>query len=234
VPFALASFQHLFPRIAAAALRRATCRVAAIVVIAMLDAHPASAAEAAHTDRSLANSARGSLAAAATRMVQGTREVTMFALSLVGIEYRWGGDTPDRGLDCSGLIRYVFQEVTGVTLPRTARELSRLGRRVRERDLEPGDLVFFNTRHFPNSHVGIYLGGDRFIHSPSSGGEVGVATLSARYWQARYNGARRLAGLLPGLVPSLIPRAEASVPPVGALPAVPAETPSAVPIGTEP
>jgi hypothetical protein len=145
-------------------------------------------------------------------MVEGTREVAMFALSLVGIDYRFGGDTPDGGLDCSGLIRYVFQEVTGVTLPRTSRELSRMGKSVRARDLEPGDLVFFNTRHFPNSHVGIYLGDDRFIHAPSRGGEVGVATLSATYWQKRYNGARRLVGVLPMLVPGLIEQARASMP----------------------
>ena len=94
-------------------------------------------------------------------MVQKTRELGLFALSLVGIDYRYGGETPDRGLDCSGLIRYVFQEVTGVTLPRTAKELSRVGEKVLARDLEPGDLVFFNTRRFAFSHVGIYLGDDR-------------------------------------------------------------------------
>jgi cell wall-associated NlpC family hydrolase len=156
--------------------------------------------------RSLADAAHASLAS----VVDGTREVALFALSLVGIEYRYGGETPDRGLDCSGLIRYVFQEVTGVTLPRTAQELSRLGKRVATRDLEPGDLVFFNTRRFANSHVGIYLGGDRFVHAPSRGGEVGVATFSDRYWQKRYNGARRLVGVLPGLVPALIAPAHAS------------------------
>ena len=95
----------------------------------------------------------------------------------------------------------MFQQVTGVTLPRTARELSHIGRRVATRDLEPGDLVFFNTRRFPNSHVGIYLGDDRFVHAPSNGGEVGVATLSAQYWRQRYNGARRLVGVLPALIP---------------------------------
>jgi cell wall-associated NlpC family hydrolase len=155
---------------------------------------------------SLADAARASLAS----VVDGTREVALFALSLVGIEYRYGGATPEGGLDCSGLIRYVFQEVTGVTLPRTAKELSRLGRRVPAQDLEPGDLVFFNTRRFANSHVGIYLGGDRFVHAPSRGGEVGVATFSDRYWQKRYNGARRLVGVLPGLVPALIAPAQAA------------------------
>jgi hypothetical protein len=106
----------------------------------------------------------------------------------------------------------VFQQVTGVTLPRTAQELSRIGKDIRTADLEPGDLVFFNTRRFAFSHVGIYLGNDRFIHAPSRGGEVGVASLANAYWQKRYNGARRLVGVLPALMPSLIAHAEASVP----------------------
>jgi cell wall-associated NlpC family hydrolase len=160
-------------------------------------------------DRSLAEAARASLLAAASRMVEGTRDVTLFALSLVGIDYRYGGATPAHGLDCSGLIHYVFQEATGVVLPRTSRELSRIGKSIRAGDLEPGDLVFFNTRHAAFSHVGIYLGDDRFIHAPSRGGEVNVATLSARYWQQRYSGARRLFGVLPALLPDVITRAEA-------------------------
>jgi cell wall-associated NlpC family hydrolase len=165
-----------------------------------------------HADLTLADGARASLADAADRMLQGTREIGLFALSLVGIDYLYGGESPERGLDCSGLIRYVFQHVTGVTLPRTAQELSRIGKDIRAADLEPGDLVFFNTRRFAFSHVGIYLGNDRFIHAPSRGGEVGVASLGSAYWQKRYNGARRLVGVLPALMPSLIAHAEASVP----------------------
>jgi hypothetical protein len=159
------------------------------------------------------------MAQAATRVVAGTRELGLFALSLVGIDYRFGGDSPERGLDCSGLIRYVFQQVTGVTLPRTAQELSRIGEKVRADDLTPGDLVFFNTRRFAFSHVGIYLGDGRFIHAPATGGEVGVATLSNAYWQKRYNGARRLLGVLPALMPALISPAVAQT-----LPPPPTET----------
>jgi cell wall-associated NlpC family hydrolase len=183
-----------------------------IVAAAMLLVHPSAHAAPRHDDTSLVQGARASLAEAADRMVEGTREIGRFALSLVGINYRYGGESPERGLDCSGLIRYVFQQVTGITLPRTARELSRIGKDIRTTDLEPGDLVFFNTRHFAFSHVGIYLGNDRFIHAPSRGGEVGVASLDSAYWQKRYNGARRLVGVLPALMPSLITRAEASVP----------------------
>lgn len=186
---------------------------ALFVTIAIVVAHASPVGAAGrHADRSIAEAAHASLAEAANRMVDGTREIGLFALSLVGIDYRYGGDTPDRGLDCSGLIRYVFQQVTGVTLPRTAKELSRIGKDVRTTDLEPGDLVFFNTRRFAFSHVGIYLGNDRFIHAPSRGGEVGVASLASAYWQKRYNGARRLVGVLPALMPSLIAHAEASTP----------------------
>jgi cell wall-associated NlpC family hydrolase len=184
------------------------------LVVALVAAQAATALAAERpADRSLAEAARSSLSAAASRMVEGTRALGLFALSLVGIDYRYGGETPERGLDCSGLIRYVFQEVTGVTLPRTAKELSRIGEKVRPQELVPGDLVFFNTRHFAFSHVGIYLGDDRFIHAPSRGGEVGVAMLSSNYWQRRYSGARRLVGVLPALMPELIAHAEASEPP---------------------
>lgn len=204
-----------------------------IVAVATIAFHAAAFAAERPADRSMADAARASLSAAATQMVDRTREVGLFALSLVGIDYRYGGDTPDQGLDCSGLIRYVFQEVTGVTLPRTAKELSHIGRNVRSGDLEPGDLVFFNTRRFAFSHVGIYLGNDRFIHAPSRGGEVGVASLANGYWQKRYNGARRLVGVLPALMPTLISHAEASPPDP---PAAPADDAAArvAPLGTSP
>jgi cell wall-associated NlpC family hydrolase len=163
-----------------------------------------------HADLTLADGARASLADAADRMLQGTREIGLFALSLVGIDYLYGGESPERGLDCSGLIRYVFQHVTGVTLPRTAQELSRIGKDVRAADLEPGDLVFFNTRRFAFSHVGIYLGNNQFVHAPRRGREVEVATLDSGFWQRRFDGARRVAGMLPSLLPALVSEATAA------------------------
>lgn len=146
----------------------------------------------------------------AGKMWSGAQDVTVYALGLIGVKYKFGGNDPESGLDCSGLVRYVFQEVTGVTLPRTSKEMSGLGARVSLNDLMPGDLVFFNTRRFANSHVGIYLGDNRFIHAPSRGGDVEIATFSAGYWQKRFNGARRLVGSLPSLVPPLISPAIAS------------------------
>jgi len=135
-------------------------------------------------------------------VLRSAQDLAIYALGLIGVDYRYGGSSPERGLDCSGLVRYVFQEVVGVTLPRTAREIARLGGRVAPGDLQAGDLVFFNTRSSPFSHVGIYLGDNRFIHAPHRGGEVEIVAMSQRYWQQRYDGARRLVGALPGLIPS--------------------------------
>jgi len=136
------------------------------------------------------------------RVLQSAQDLAIYALGLIGVDYRYGGSSPEHGLDCSGLVRYVFQEVVGVTLPRTAREMARLGGRVAPGDLQAGDLVFFNTRSSPFSHVGIYLGDDRFIHAPHRGGEVEIVTMSQRYWQQRYDGARRLVAFVPELISS--------------------------------
>ncbi len=106
----------------------------------------------------------------------------------------------------------MFQQVTGVTLPRTAKDMSHLGKAVELADLQPGDLVFFNTRRFAFSHVGIYLGDNQFVHAPRRGREVEVATLDSGFWQRRFNGARRLAGVLPSLLPTLVGEAVARAP----------------------
>ncbi len=114
------------------------------------------------------------------------------AMSLVGIHYKLGGSSPEHGLDCSGLVRYVFREANGTELPRTSSEISRVGEKVDKKDLQPGDLVFFNTLRRAFSHVGIYLGDNKFIHAPSSGGAVRVDSMDLDYWKVRFNGARRI------------------------------------------
>jgi cell wall-associated NlpC family hydrolase len=187
-------------------------RTVALCVAAAI-ALPGIATAAEPAQRSFAQAARDSAQQAVAKVWSDAQDVAGFALGLIGVEYRWGGDTPARGLDCSGLIRYVFQEVTGVTLPRTARELSRLGDSVPLGDLRAGDLVFFNTRHFAFSHVGLYLGDNQFIHAPSRGREVEITMISSNYWQKHFDGARRLVGVLPALVPSVIPEALAAAPP---------------------
>lgn len=114
------------------------------------------------------------------------------AMSLIGIHYQRGGNSPEHGLDCSGLVRYVFKEAWGAELPRTSAEISKMGENIDKQDLQPGDLVFFNTLKHTFSHVGIYLGDNKFIHSPSAGGSVRIESMDLSYWKARFNGARRL------------------------------------------
>jgi cell wall-associated NlpC family hydrolase len=165
----------------------ATCLVAAV---------PARASSPA--DGGLLGQAKST----ASTVWDGAQDVAMFALGLIGVEYRFGGNTPEEGLDCSGLVRHVFQQVTGVSLPRTSKAMSRVGAPIAVADLKVGDLVFFDTRRFAYSHVGIYLGDQRFIHAPSRGSEVEIARMSDSYWRKHFSGARRLVGVLPGLVPT--------------------------------
>ena len=155
-------------------------------------------------------------------------DVTSYALSLIGVDYKFGGNTPDQGLDCSGLIRYVFQQATGISLPRTAREQARMGQSVAIDKLQPGDLVFFNTRRFQFSHVGLYVGDNRFVHAPSRGGAVEVVNLDQRYWQKTFNGARRVVSGLPAELTLGVTTAEAAIAPVPA--AVIAPTPAIAPV----
>jgi hypothetical protein len=135
---------------------------------------------------------------------QQAQDVAIFALGLIGVDYRFGGESPATGVDCSGLVRYVFQQTTGITLPRTSAQLGKLGANVGGSQLMPGDLVFFNTRRFVNSHVGIYLGDNRFVHAPSTGSEVEISSLDEAYWRQHFTGARRLIGVLPDIIPAAV------------------------------
>lgn len=115
------------------------------------------------------------------------------ALDLVGIRYRRGGTSPETGFDCSGFVSHVFREGLGLILPHNARAMSKGGEVVKRDELQPGDLVFFNTMRRTFSHVGIYLGEHLFVHAPASGGEVRVEDMRGSYWGKRFNGARRVA-----------------------------------------
>lgn len=145
----------------------------------------------------------------ASQTVRAAEQVASYALQMVGTVYRFGGTEPATGFDCSGLVQYVYRQVSGVTLPRTAKSQSELGQRIPVVGLRPGDLVFFNTRRFAFSHVGIYIGNNEFIHAPRSGERVEVSTIDSRYWQHRFNGARRLVVSVPGLLPALVDQARA-------------------------
>ena len=114
------------------------------------------------------------------------------ALVNIGIAYRYGGASPERGFDCSGLVAHVFERAWGVTLPRSTAEQRSIGRAVKRAQLAPGDLVFYNTRNRPFSHVGIYLGDGIFVHAPRRGAKVRLENMDNSYWRARFDGARRL------------------------------------------
>lgn len=120
------------------------------------------------------------------------REVLVNALSLTGIKYAYGGNSPETGFDCSGFVRYVFKQAASLTLPHSALAISQLGKTVPKNELQPGDLVFFNTLKNTFSHVGIYLGNNRFIHSPSAGGKVRVENMQDSYWVRHFSGAQRI------------------------------------------
>ncbi len=122
----------------------------------------------------------------------GGDDLIPYAKSLIGTPYRYGGNSPSTGFDCSGFVDHVFSHTRGVKLPRTAKAISRVGRRIKATQLEPGDLVFYSTQGTPYSHVGIFVGNGKFIHSPSTGKRVEIVDMANRYWQEHYNGARRV------------------------------------------
>lgn len=133
-------------------------------------------------------------------------DISMYAVSLVGSPYRLGGNSPQTGLDCSGFVGHVYKQIAGVQLPRDSRMISETGQPLDPAELQPGDLVFFNTLDRAYSHVGIYLGEDRFVHASSSRtGGVMVSRLGDRYWRQRFDGARRVISPGPSQPPDGAP-----------------------------
>lgn len=143
----------------------------------------------------------------------GLEEISIQAMSLVGTPYRYGGNTPDSGFDCSGLVRYVVQRAANVNLPRTTEQMGQRGSSLDRSQVASGDLVFFNTTGRANSHVGIYVGQNRFVHAPATGGTVRLEDMGKSYWASRYNGARRVvaASNLP-MTPAPAPEAPSPAP----------------------
>ena len=119
-------------------------------------------------------------------------EALLQTLLALGLDYRYGGGSPESGFDCSGLVAHVFREAYGIQLPHNARAQSRFGVRVSLSELRAGDLVFYNTLNRPFSHVGIYLGDGRFVHAPKTGAQVRVEAIDGTYWMRRFDGARRI------------------------------------------
>ncbi|MCG5073847.1 C40 family peptidase [Paraburkholderia tagetis] len=164
----------------------------------------------------------------------GREEVSIQAMSLVGIPYRWGGNTPDSGFDCSGLVKYVFARSAQTNLPRTTADMSQRGEVIEPDEIAAGDLVFFNTTGRPHSHVGIYVGKLRFVNAPSTGGTVRLDYLTNPYWARHFDGIRRVAPAKRApTTPFDTPTWEASAPASGA-PAVAAAAPATAPASMAP
>ena len=119
-------------------------------------------------------------------------ELVVNAMGFLGVPYRRGGNSIETGFDCSGFVRAMYQQTVGLLLPRSADQQAAATQTIEKSELKPGDLVFFNTMRRAFSHVGIYVGDNKFIHSPKPGAEVRVDDMRSGYWQTRFNGARRV------------------------------------------
>ena len=119
-------------------------------------------------------------------------EALLQTLLALGLDYRYGGNSPVTGFDCSGLVAHVYLEAWNIRLPRNTSAQSKVGAPVSLAELQAGDLVFYDTLKRPYSHVGIYLGDGKFVHAPKTGAQVRVESLKSAYWAQRYNGARRV------------------------------------------
>ena len=119
-------------------------------------------------------------------------ELVVNAMGFLGVPYKRGGNTVETGFDCSGFVRAIYEQSVGLLLPRRAEQQAAATQRIEKNELQPGDLVFFNTMRRAFSHVGIYVGDGKFIHSPKPGAEVRVESMGVSYWQRRFDGARRV------------------------------------------
>ena len=119
-------------------------------------------------------------------------ELVVNAMGFLGVPYKRGGNTAETGFDCSGFVRAIYEQSVGLLLPRRAEQQAAATQRIEKNELQPGDLVFFNTMRRAFSHVGIYVGDGKFIHSPKPGAEVRVESMGVSYWQRRFDGARRV------------------------------------------
>jgi cell wall-associated NlpC family hydrolase len=140
---------------------------------------------------------RTSVADRAHTVADKASNLVVTAMGFLGVPYRRGGNTVDTGFDCSGFVKAMYEQTIGLVLPRRANEQAAATQTIDKKDLQPGDLVFFNTMKRAFSHVGIYVGEGKFIHSPKPGAQVRVEDMGGSYWQQRFNGARRVLSLAP-------------------------------------
>ena len=119
-------------------------------------------------------------------------DLVVNAMGFLGVPYKRGGSSAETGFDCSGFVRAIYQQTVGLVLPRRADQQAASTQVIDKKELQPGDLDVFNTMRRTFSHVGIYVGDGKFIHSPRSGSEVRVEDMRQSYWQRRFDGARRV------------------------------------------
>lgn len=130
---------------------------------------------------------------ASARRAGNADELIGSAMGLLGIAYRYGGTSVSTGFDCSGFMQHIFKRAMGINLPRTSAEQARMGTPVARSELQPGDMVFFRTLGGSRiSHVGLYIGNNRFIHAPRTGKNIEITSLSHKYWSGKYAFARRV------------------------------------------
>ena len=126
------------------------------------------------------------------RVTDKASSIVFNAMGFMGVPYRRGGNSVDADFDCSGFVRAMYEQTVGLLLPRRANEQAAATQTIDKAELQPGDLVFFNTMRRTFSHVGIYMGEGKFIHSPKPGAQVRVEDMGASYWRTRFDGARRV------------------------------------------
>jgi cell wall-associated NlpC family hydrolase len=119
-------------------------------------------------------------------------ELVVNALGFLGVPYKKGGNSVETGFDCSGFVKAMYEQTVGLILPRKAEQQAAATQHIDRSELQPGDLVFFNTLRRAFSHVGIYIGDGKFIHSPKPGAHVRVESMGLSYWSHRFDGARRV------------------------------------------
>jgi cell wall-associated NlpC family hydrolase len=195
----LARMSKLAPASARTLLAALACACAASVAHAAPDGNDAVAQlliDKGVLDSRVFNSPAGAVGSAAVlgqQVRDATSDLVGSAMNFLGVPYKRGGDSSDNGFDCSGFTRHIYENSLGLLLPHKADDQAKARglARVKRNELKPGDLVFFNTLKRTFSHVGIYVGDDKFIHAPKPGGEVRVESMGVRYWAKRFTGARR-------------------------------------------
>ncbi|HEY0822914.1 MAG TPA: C40 family peptidase [Ramlibacter sp.] len=140
----------------------------------------------------------------AARMKHRASDLVVTAMGFLGVPYRRGGNSVDTGFDCSGFVKAIYEQTVGLILPRRANEQAAATQKIDRHELQPGDLVFFNTLKRTFSHVGIYIGDNKFIHSPKPGAHVRVEDMGVPYWSTRFDGARRVN--MPAVQASTLPQ----------------------------